>query len=357
MRRSAFAAGAAARALPQPGPWAVRWCRGARPSQKIGATGLQQARLTARQLHSWACVETPNPDVRKFEWLLTTAPHAPGDGLLGARGRLLELEGVRDVFVAAAPGASAQLVAPWVAVTRVNGTSWEALAPRVQAVLDDLPQASGTDTGIGPSSAAASATTTTASTGEEAEISEVLLHRVRPSVQADGGDVELLRWDAATGEVVLRLRGACRGCPQSAVTLQESILRTLQHYVPQVRSVAAEEEQEDALAAANPSADISWVHHGQPDAAAIQVLAAAGTPFFSTFAGIKVEGKLLRRVQFLSKLELAGRVPEHIFVSCPECKARRTIEDPQDLMRADKGNASGNAAVVICPSCCVLISP
>ena len=59
---------------------------------------------------------------------------------------------------------------------------------------------------------------------------------------------------------------------------------------------------------------------------------------------------------FMSQIQLEGRTPEHIFVTCTDCNAKRTIEDPQDLLRADKGNATGNAAVAICPTCCVLIT-
>ena len=41
-------------------------------------------------------------------------------------------------------------------------------------------------------------------------------------VQEDGGDLQLKSWNPETGEVILRLQGACRGCPQSAVTLQDA---------------------------------------------------------------------------------------------------------------------------------------
>mmetsp|Transcript_87784 Transcript_87784/g.248725 ORF Transcript_87784/g.248725 Transcript_87784/m.248725 type:complete len:333 (+) Transcript_87784:40-1038(+) len=319
--------------------------------------------VRASPVSSWQCLETPNPNVRKFEW--PAAPHAgpAALGLLTAPGhvqdRLRHLEGVSDVFVAGGDPAGA----PWVAVTRAGEEDWELLAPRVQAVLDSLGEPSDPGALPGQPSSAPSADSpeeapsgTAAADGTAGEILEVLDHRIRPSVQADGGDVELVRWEAASGEVVLRLRGACRGCPQSAVTLQESILRTLQHFVQEVRSVRAEEE-ELASTSEDPTADIPWIHSGHPEPAEVMALAAAGTPFFSTFAGAKMEGARLRRVRFMSRLELAGRTPEHIFVSCPDCKARRTIEDPQDLLRADKGNTAGNAAVVICPTCCVLITP
>lgn len=164
--------------------------------------------------------------------------------------------------------------------------------------------------------------------------------------------MELMSWDPVSGEVVLRLQGACRGCPQSAVTLQESILKTLQHFVPTVRSVRSEEAESDS---SDPKADLSWSHTGQPAAERIRALAAAETPIFSTFAGTKVEGAKLRRLAYASEVQLQGRAPEHIFVTCTDCKAKRTIEDPLDLLRRDKGNTTGCAAVAICPTCCVVI--
>eukprot|EP00931_Biecheleriopsis_adriatica_P054314 TRINITY_DN31948_c0_g1_i2.p1 TRINITY_DN31948_c0_g1~~TRINITY_DN31948_c0_g1_i2.p1 ORF type:complete len:314 (+),score=85.49 TRINITY_DN31948_c0_g1_i2:64-1005(+) len=289
---------------------------------------------------SWISQETPNPDVRKFE-SGTAVPSI-------ARGQLLELAGVRDVFVGGESGGSSSSTGSWIAVTRDRNADWQLLAPRVQELLQGLPEES-------PEHSAAAQATHWAG-GVEQEIFEVLEHRVRPSVQDDGGDVELLRWEAASGQVVLRLKGACRGCPQSAVTLQETILKTLKHFVPEVRSVHSEEEEADPTQPADPWADIPWTHTGDAEPDAIRELASAGTPFFSTFAGTKVEGPKLRRVRFMSRVELEGRTPGHIIVTCEDCKARRAIEDPQDLLRADKGNTTGNAAVVICPTCCVLIS-
>merc|ERR1740129_553471 len=263
------------------------------------------------------------------------------------------LLGVRDVYAANGARSGA---ATWVAVTRAEGEAWDTLAPRVQALLDAMPE-HGEEEQEGRRAAedAAGAARTEGAAEEEeppsddagagvaAEIEEVLEHRVRPTVQADGGDVELVRWVASSGEVVLRLRGACRGCPQSAVTLRETILGALRFFVPEVRLVTAEEEPFDAeAAAADPTADLPWDHCGEPAAGRVEELAAAGTPFFSTFAGDKVLGRRLQRVRFLSHIELAGRRPEHILVNCVDCRARRTIEDPQDLLRADKGNSTGN---------------
>ena len=90
-------------------------------------------------------------------------------------------------------------------------------------------------------------------------------------------------------------------------------MTTLKHYVPVVRSVVSEEEEVDPEAPVDPCADIPWSHVGEADPVTVKALAASGTPFFSTFAGMRVEGPVLKRVRFLSRLELAGRTP-HWFV-------------------------------------------
>jgi len=66
---------------------------------------------------------------------------------------------------------------------------------------------------------------------------EAALARIRPALQADGGDVELL--DVIEGIVSLRLTGACGGCPMSTITLRNGIERILKHEVPEVKSVVA----------------------------------------------------------------------------------------------------------------------
>jgi Fe-S cluster biogenesis protein NfuA len=73
----------------------------------------------------------------------------------------------------------------------------------------------------------------------KARVAEVL-ERIRPAVQADGGDVELVDV-GESGVVRVRLRGACVGCPSSSMTLQSGIMRTLRAHVPQVSAVEAVE--------------------------------------------------------------------------------------------------------------------
>jgi len=66
---------------------------------------------------------------------------------------------------------------------------------------------------------------------------EIALSQIRPALQADGGDVELV--DVSEGVVKLRLKGACAGCPVSTMTLKQGIERVLKEQVPEVKEVVA----------------------------------------------------------------------------------------------------------------------
>ncbi len=61
------------------------------------------------------------------------------------------------------------------------------------------------------------------------------LDEVRPALQADGGDVELVAIE--DGIVKVRLKGACHGCPMAQMTLKNGIERYLKEKVPEVKSV------------------------------------------------------------------------------------------------------------------------
>ena len=63
-----------------------------------------------------------------------------------------------------------------------------------------------------------------------------VINLIRPAVQADGGDIELVDV-AADGVVQIRFHGACHGCPSSNLTLQMGIERNLRDKVPEVTRV------------------------------------------------------------------------------------------------------------------------
>ncbi len=60
---------------------------------------------------------------------------------------------------------------------------------------------------------------------------------IRPAIQADGGDIELLEVDESDGVVIVQLSGACVSCPASTVTLKSGIERILVDRVPGVTEV------------------------------------------------------------------------------------------------------------------------
>lgn len=67
---------------------------------------------------------------------------------------------------------------------------------------------------------------------------QAALDLVRPQLQADGGDAEIVDV-TPDGVVKLRLKGACGGCPMSQMTLKMGIERILKERVPAVKSVEA----------------------------------------------------------------------------------------------------------------------
>ncbi len=66
---------------------------------------------------------------------------------------------------------------------------------------------------------------------------EAALEKIRPTLQADGGDVELV--DVADGVVKVRLTGACGTCPMSTMTLKTGVERILKEEIPEIKEVEA----------------------------------------------------------------------------------------------------------------------
>jgi Fe-S cluster biogenesis protein NfuA len=63
------------------------------------------------------------------------------------------------------------------------------------------------------------------------------LAEIRPRIQADGGDIELV--SVEKGIVKVRLQGACSGCPMAALTLKQGVERFIKQKVPEIQSVEA----------------------------------------------------------------------------------------------------------------------
>ena len=66
-----------------------------------------------------------------------------------------------------------------------------------------------------------------------------VLEEVRPHLQMDGGDVEFVSFDEASGLLQVRLQGHCQGCPMSLITLKEGIGRMVKEKISVVKEVEA----------------------------------------------------------------------------------------------------------------------
>lgn len=70
------------------------------------------------------------------------------------------------------------------------------------------------------------------------KIKEVI-EKIRPYLQADGGDIELVDVDEKTGIVKVRLLGVCGGCPMSMITLKAGVEQRIKKEIPEVKEVVA----------------------------------------------------------------------------------------------------------------------
>lgn len=67
------------------------------------------------------------------------------------------------------------------------------------------------------------------------KIKDIIETKIRPALQADGGDIEYHGMEG--NKVKVRLTGACHGCPSAAITLQMGVLRLLKQEIPEIDGV------------------------------------------------------------------------------------------------------------------------
>mmetsp|Transcript_35713 Transcript_35713/g.86431 ORF Transcript_35713/g.86431 Transcript_35713/m.86431 type:complete len:108 (-) Transcript_35713:136-459(-) len=104
-------------------------------------------------------------------------------------------------------------------------------------------------------------------------IKELIEQRIRPAVQEDGGDIRYISFDEHDGLVTVQLAGSCVGCPSSSVTLKQGVENMLMHYIPEVTSVVALEEEGEEGEGAGESEEVKTQKTYE------ERLAAAGIPF------------------------------------------------------------------------------
>ncbi len=76
---------------------------------------------------------------------------------------------------------------------------------------------------------------------------DYVMAQIRPQLQQDGGDAAVTEIDDERGYVYVALKGACAGCPMSAITLSQGIEQVLKEHVPGVKKVLPDLENTDAF--------------------------------------------------------------------------------------------------------------
>jgi len=169
---------------------------------------------------------------------------APHPSPLAAR--LLDVDGVSSVFYGP----------DFITVTKAEDMNWAHVKPEIFSLIteaitsgeqlvntvDKSTTAEDGQGGLGEDSLAAN------DDDDEvvAMIKELLETRIRPAIQEDGGDIEFRGFE--NGLVSLKLRGACRTCDSSTVTLKNGIESMLMHYIEEVKGVNQVLDEEEVIA-------------------------------------------------------------------------------------------------------------
>ena len=78
------------------------------------------------------------------------------------------------------------------------------------------------------------------------DIKSILEEKVAPSVAAHNGIIGFIDFAMDTGVATLKLSGSCSGCAMSKITLQRGVETTLKHYIPEVKSIVGQDDEEAA---------------------------------------------------------------------------------------------------------------
>ena len=81
----------------------------------------------------------------------------------------------------------------------------------------------------------------------EVEIATIIEEKLQPSVAMHGGEISLKEWDHDNGIATIFMSGACSGCSMSMQTLKMGVENTLRHFIPEVKVVHGEEDQNSTV--------------------------------------------------------------------------------------------------------------
>lgn len=234
----------------------------AHPGGSPGANGNRVDSAAPTSQITLSVEQTPNPLARKF--VLVNGPRLIAEASSGASRSYTRQQRQQGASPLAdclfkIDGTSSVLIAgDYVTVVKAKDTDWGDLEePVKRSILDHLmsglpaiqPVASSEE--ISVPEGRRQEPQQQSKPDEEEDLSEAireLLHmRARPMLQADGGDLEMMRFDEETGIVWVHLKGSCEGCPSSLITVKRGMKQMLQYYIPEVEDVRQCDENGDPL--------------------------------------------------------------------------------------------------------------
>ncbi|WKT39672.1 Scaffold protein Nfu/NifU, N-terminal [Fusarium oxysporum f. sp. vasinfectum] len=159
--------------------------------------------------------------------------------------KLMNIDGVTSVFYGA----------DFITVTKAADANWAHIRPEIFALITEAITAGEKIVTVSErrdgEAGAVEEEDSLAYNEDDSEvvgmIKELLETRIRPAIQEDGGDIDFRGFDDE-GYVHLRLRGACRTCDSSTVTLKNGIEGMLMHYIEEVKGVKQVMDQEEEIA-------------------------------------------------------------------------------------------------------------
>ncbi|KAK3304340.1 scaffold protein Nfu/NifU N terminal-domain-containing protein [Chaetomium strumarium] len=198
---------------------------------------------------------TPNPDALKFlpnHRILPEGITSPFIEYLSPRStisppypsplaaQLMNIDGVTAVFYGA----------DFITVTKAADANWAHIRPEVFSLITEAITSGQTIVNVVERKEGEAERDSLSYDENDSEvvgmIKELLETRVRPAIQEDGGDIEFRGFEE--GYVKLKLRGACRTCDSSTVTLKNGIEGMLMHYIEEVKGVHQVLDQEEEIA-------------------------------------------------------------------------------------------------------------
>ncbi|GAA5986081.1 hypothetical protein JCM10908_006399 [Rhodotorula pacifica] len=213
------------------------------PGQSVGS--WQLAATAQRRTMFIQTESTPNADSLKFIPGQAVSPEGTHEFLdAGAAAnspladRLFHLPDVRSVFFGP----------DFISVNKTEHGQWSELKPEIYSIIMEHFSAGRPLFEEGKGGGAEDTRILDTDSEVVAMIKELLETRVRPAIMEDGGDIEYRGFNEESGVVQLSLKGSCRGCESSTVTLKGGIERMLMHYIPEVKEVEQVLGPEEAVA-------------------------------------------------------------------------------------------------------------